>query len=77
MVIGMVTVMHFALTFVVALFIVSTLNIANQKTVNFQHINYIEIALTSAIFLLSVTVYFRSYKKMALFIENTFFRNTQ
>jgi len=71
-----VTVFHFALTFVLTLFILSTLNIVNDRMLHLGKLDYIEILATAAIFIISIVVFFRSFSKIVQFIKTTFFRDT-
>ncbi len=66
---GMVTVIHFLLTFVLVLLILSTLNILNQNIMHLPGLKYLEIILTLAIVFISALVYLKSVKKLSLFIK--------
>ena len=74
-VLGIVTVVHFFVTFVVTLFILSTLNIVNERILHLARLNFLEIMITVLIFSASAVVFFRSFKKTSLLIRETFFRN--
>jgi predicted PurR-regulated permease PerM len=74
-VMGIVTVTHFFVTFVVALFILSTLNILNQRLLHLEKLDFLEILVTVLIFIASAVVFFRSFKKTAMFVRETFFRD--
>jgi len=76
-VLGIVTVTHFFVTFVVALFILSTLNILNERILHLARLDFLEILLTVVIFTASVVVFFRSFKKTSLLIRGTFFRDLE
>ncbi len=69
-----ITVSHFLVTFVVALFLLSTLNILNSSIFHLENLRYVEIAVSAALFLVSAIIFFRSYEKISQFIKNTFFR---
>ena len=70
-----VTIAHFTMTFVVSLFILSTLNILNERTLHIEKLNYIEGTVTVLIFGASVWVFFKSFKKITATIKQTFFRD--
>lgn len=72
-VMGVVTVTHFFVTFVVALFMLSTFNILNERTLHLVRLEFIEILITALIFIASTVVFIRSFKKTALFVKETFF----
>lgn len=74
-VLGIVTVTHFFVTFVVALFILSTLNILNERILHIARLDFLEILVTILIFTVSAVVFFRSFKKTSLLIKETFFRD--
>ena len=74
-VLGIMTLFHFFLTFVVALLIVSSLNIANERILHLARLDFLEILLTALIFIASAVVFFRSFKKTALSIRESFFRD--
>jgi hypothetical protein len=67
-------VFHFLLTAVVALFIISSLNIINRTILHFESLKYIEIMVLAAVFLVSLTVYLRSFRKIAVVVKKTFFQ---
>ena len=70
-----VTVTHFFVTFVVTLFILSSLNILNERILHLSRLDFLEILLTVMIFTASAVVFFRSFKKTSLFIRETLFRD--
>ena len=74
-IIGIVAIVHFAMTFIVALFVLSTLNIVNQRLFQFDNISYLEILITAVIFIMSVIVFSRSFTRVSDFIKKTFFRD--
>jgi hypothetical protein len=74
-ILGVMTVVHFFVTFVVTLFILSTLNIVNERILHLARLNFLEIMITVLIFSASALVFFRSFKKTSLLIRETFFRN--
>jgi hypothetical protein len=74
-VLGIMTVAHFFITFVVALFVLSTLNILNERVLHLAKLNFLEIMITVLIFSASAVVFFRSFKKTSLLIRKTLFRN--
>ena len=76
-VLGIVTVTHFFVTFVVALFILSTLNILNERILHLARLDFLEILVTVVIFISSAVVFFRSFKKTALLIRESFFRDLE
>jgi len=76
-VLGIVTVTHFFVTFVVTLFILSSLNILNERILHLARLDFLEILLTVVIFTVSAAVFFRSFKKTSLFIRETLFRDLQ
>jgi hypothetical protein len=73
--IGIVTILHFIVTFVVVLFVLSTLNIVNQNILHLEKPDFIEKVITSAIFIISAFVFFKSFRKMSQFIKSVFFKN--
>ncbi len=68
-----VTALHFLVTFVVLLFLLSTLNITNRNLLHFERLDYIEIFLAVIIIILSVRIYFRSFRKISQSIKVNFF----
>ncbi|HDH34212.1 MAG TPA: hypothetical protein ENH45_01280 [Nitrospirae bacterium] len=74
-VLGIVTVTHFFVTFVVALFIMSTLNILNERLLHLARLNFLEVLITVVIFTASAAAFFRSFKKTSLSIRENFFRD--
>jgi len=76
-VLGIVTVTHFFVTFVVVLFILSTLNILNERTLHLARLDFLEILVTFLIFTTSAVVFFKSFKKTSLLIRETFFRDLE
>ncbi len=75
-ILGIIAISHFALTFVVALFVLSTVNILNSRLLHFDDISYIEILIMAAIFIMSVFVFFRSFTRVSDYVKKTFFRNS-
>ncbi len=73
-ILGIVTISHFAMTFVVALFVLSTFNIVNERILHFNNILYAEILIISAIFIISIIVFSRSFTRLSNFVKKTFFR---
>ena len=71
----LVTGLHFFLTFVVALLLLSTLNIVNQDILHIERLHYAEIAISAGIFIISGFIYFRSFRKTTLFLKTNFFRD--
>jgi len=71
---GIYSALHFFLTFVVTLFLISTLNIINQRFFHLDKLDYIEIAATAVVFFISIIVFFRSFSKIESFIKDTFFK---
>ena len=71
----LVTGLHFFLTFVVALFLLSSLNIVNENIVHIEKLHYAEVAVTAAIFVMSAFIYFRSFRRITFFIKFNFFRD--
>ncbi len=69
-----VTAMYFLLTVVVALFLLSTLNILNNNMMHVKRLEYVEATVSAAIFLTAGFIYFRSLKKMSAFIKDTFIK---
>ena len=74
-VLGIVTLTHFFVTFVVILFILSTLNILNERILHLAKLDFLEILLSALIFISSAVVFFRSFNKTALSIRESFFRD--
>lgn len=70
-----VTVAHFLVTFVVVLFLLSTLNIVNEDILHIGELKYIEITISACIFIVSAFIYVKSFGKMSLFIKKTFSNN--
>ena len=68
-----VTAVHFLVTFVVLLFLLSTLNITNRNILHFERLASIEIFLAAIIIILSVRIYFKSFRKIAQSIKVNFF----
>jgi len=68
-----VTAFHFLVTFVVILFILSTINIVNRNIFRFEKLDYFEIIVSAIIFIISARIYFRSFKKISQFVKNNFF----
>jgi hypothetical protein len=67
-------VFHFLLTGVVALFVMSSLNIINRTMLHFESIKFFEFMILAAIFLISLAVYLRSFRKIAGVLKKTFFQ---
>jgi hypothetical protein len=40
-----------------------------------EKLDYLEIAITAAIFIISATVFFKSFRKISQFIKNTIFHD--
>ena len=75
MILATVTATHFLVTFVVALLLMSSLNILNERILHLTNLNFLEILITAVIFISSIVVYFRSFKKTALIVRESFFRD--
>lgn len=75
MVLGMITFAHFAVTFVVVLLVLSTINILSRNIPLPFDLKYLEITVTALIFIISATVFFRSVKRISRFIRETIFRD--
>lgn len=71
----MASMTHFLVTFVVALLLLSTLNIVNDDILHIEKLRYIEITIVAVIFIISAFIYIKSYRKLSLFIKNTFLHN--
>ncbi len=71
----LITVLHFSVTFVVILFALSTLNIINRSLLHIKNLNYFEIVISAAIFIISALVFLKSLKKISRFIKQTIFKN--
>jgi hypothetical protein len=67
-------VFHFLLTAVVALFVISSLNIINRTILHFESLKYFEITVIAAVILISLTAYLRSFRKIAAVVKKTFFQ---
>ena len=65
-------VMHFMATFVVVLFVLGTFNILNQNLFHIERPDHIEKVMTAAIFVVSIIVFFKSFKRLSKFIETAF-----
>jgi len=74
-VLGIVTVTHFFVTFVVSLFMLSTLNILNERVLHLARLDFLETMITVLIFITSAAVFFRSFKKTSISIRENFFRD--
>lgn len=74
-ILGTATATHFFVTFVVALFILSSLNILNDRILHLAKIDFLEILIAAMIFISSAVVFCRSFKRTSLFIRETFFRD--
>lgn len=72
-----VTVIHVLLTFVVILFVLSTLNIMNNRILHIEKLEGAEIIITAVLFTVSLIVFLRSFKKMTRFIKQTLLKNYQ
>jgi hypothetical protein len=71
----LVTGLHFFLTFVVALFLLSTLNIVNQDILHIEKLYYAEVTVSAVIFIISGFIYFRGFRKITMFLKINFFRD--
>ncbi|MEN8263432.1 MAG: hypothetical protein ABFR82_08225 [Nitrospirota bacterium] len=69
-----ITVLHFLLTFVVILLVLSTVNIINQSMLHFEKLDYFEIAISLCIFFASLIVFVKSFKKISLFVRQVRFK---
>lgn len=74
LILGMITFMHFAVTFVVVLFILSTINITNRNIPLPFDLKYLEITVTAVIFIISAIVFIKSVKRTSQFIREIIFR---
>jgi uncharacterized membrane protein len=72
-----VAIFHFFVTFVVVLFVLSTLNIINNRLLHIEHFNNVEIVITSVIFIISAGVFLKSFKRISEFIKKNIFRDTR
>jgi hypothetical protein len=72
---GIMTLAHFFVTFVLILLILSSLNIVNERMLHLAKLDFLEILLSALIFIASAVVFFRSFKKTALSIRESFFRD--
>jgi hypothetical protein len=69
-----ITVLHFLLTAVVILLVLSTVNIINQRMLHFEKLDYFEIAISLCIFSASFIVFVKSFKKISLFVRQVRFK---
>lgn len=69
-----VSVVHFMVTFVVILFVLSTLNIFNRNIIHLPGLHMIEIIVMVLIGLVSLFMYFRSLHKISRMIKDILFR---
>ena len=65
---------HVLLTSVVTLFLLSTINIVNEKALHFENLKFVEIPVAAVIFIIAALIFIRSSKKLTQFIENVFFK---
>lgn len=72
-----VTVVHILLTFVVILFVLSTLNIINNRLLHIERLESAEIIIAAVLFAVSLIVFLKSFKKMTSFIRQTLLKNFQ
>ena len=72
---AIMTLTHFFVTFVVILCILSSLNILNERILHLAKLDFLEILLSALIFFASTVVFLRSFKKTALSIKESFFRD--
>lgn len=72
-----VSLAHFFITFVVLLFILSTLNILNERILHLARLDFLEVLVTVVIFTTSAVVFLRSFKKTSILVKETFFRNLE
>lgn len=72
-----ITVLHFLFTVVVILLVLSTLNIINQSMLHFEKLDYFEIAISLCIFITSLIVFVKSFKKISLFVKQVTFKKDQ
>ena len=75
MILATVTAAHFLVTFVVALLLLGSLNILNERILHLAKLDFLEILITAVIFISSIVVYFRSFKKTTLLVRESFFRD--
>ncbi len=71
----LIVIVHFLVTFVVVLFVLSTLNIVNQSILHLEKIDYIEIIVSAVILVISVRLFFSSFNKISRFIKITIFKD--
>ena len=71
----LIVIVHFLVTFVVVLFVLSTLNIVNQSILHLEKLDYIEIIVSAVILVISVRLFFSSFKKISRFIKITIFKD--
>ncbi len=69
-----ITFLHFLLTAVVILLVLSTVNIINQSILHFDKLDYFEIAISLCIFFASLIVFVKSFKKVSLFASQIRFK---
>ncbi len=67
-------ILHFLLTFVVILFVLSTANIINSRFLHFDKLDYFEIFITEAILIISLLVFLKSIRKISGVIKQTIFK---
>ena len=66
---------HFMVTFVVILFVLSTVNIVNQKFLHIGNTDTFEKAVAALIFIVSAVFFLRSVQKISRFIKYVIFRD--
>ncbi|NOZ68950.1 MAG: hypothetical protein GXP46_06840 [Deferribacteres bacterium] len=73
--IGVAALFHFMVTFVVILFVLSTVNIANQKFLHIGNTATFEKAVAALIFIISAIFFLRSVKRISRFIRLVIFKD--
>ena len=66
---------HFMVTFVVILFVLSTINIVNQKFLHMGNTDTFEKAAAAIIFIISAVFFLRSLQRISSFIKYVIFRD--
>ncbi|GEM_PF-5338966 len=66
---------HFMVTFVVVLFVLSTVSIVNRQFLHMGNTEIFEKALAALIFTVSAVFFLRSVRKISRFIKHVIFRD--
>lgn len=71
------TVLHILLTFVLILFVLSTVSIINTRMMHIEIPESAEIIIAVVLFAVSIIVFLRSFKKLSQFIKQNILKDFQ